>query len=140
MRSPEVYQIDMSTISTGRLLKDTKRRVRWRFGYVDQEAVASGQHGIYCRGREHEVVLVWSILSKKRLVMIDEREIHFSQGDSINGKITISWKTRHGESMAIIAHAAEPLKAKPGWKQFDFKIDGKSFSSFTPIYQLGTTQ
>ena len=140
MKFPDVYQIDRSTISIGRIIPDTKRRVSWRFGYVNTEAIASGQYGAYCRGQEHEVVFVWSILSKKRLVLIDEREIHFSQGDSIDGKITISWKTRHGQSMAIIAHAAQPLKAKPGWEQFDFKIDGKSFSTFTKIYELGIHQ
>uniref|UniRef100_A0A7S2SKH3 Uncharacterized protein n=1 Tax=Eucampia antarctica TaxID=49252 RepID=A0A7S2SKH3_9STRA len=137
MPSLSCYQIEVSSASSGKHVAATKRRIRWRFGFANPKAVASGETGVECRGREHEVTLVWSFTSGKRLVMADQKEVHFSQGRRTDGKFTTSWELKGGQVITIIAHAAPPLKSKPGFKQFDLKISGCSFSELPRIYELG---
>ncbi len=131
------YQIDMVAASSGKHVAATKRRVRWRFGIANPEAIAAGKTGVECRGREHEVTLVWSLTSGKRLVLADQKEVHFSQGRRTEGKFSTSWEMRGNNVLTINAHAAPPLKSKVGWKQFDLLINGYSFDSLPRIYELG---
>lgn len=133
------YQIDCSLASSGKRVAATKRRVRWRYGTVNEDAVAAGVSGTECRGTEHEVTLVWSITSGKRLVLLDGNEVHFSTGRRTESKFQCSWTATAlgNDVLTIIAHAAAPLRSTPGFKQFDLVINGQSYSDMPHIYELG---
>mmetsp|Transcript_16620 Transcript_16620/g.25010 ORF Transcript_16620/g.25010 Transcript_16620/m.25010 type:complete len:484 (-) Transcript_16620:228-1679(-) len=59
---PTPYRITHSNQQTGKTIAGTKRKVTWRFGWCDSD-------------REHEVLLVHSVLSGKRVISEDGREI-----------------------------------------------------------------
>ena len=132
-----IYQIDMTTASTGKMVAQTKRRVRWRFGFSNKEAIAAGGTGTDCRGEEHEVTLIWSLTSGKRLVLMDGKEVHFSMGKPTSGKFQTSWTMRGNHVLKIVAYAAPPVRNRPGFKQFELFLDGMSFFTFPKIYELG---
>jgi hypothetical protein len=52
------YQIDFSASLSGKLIAFTKRRIRWRFGFSNSDAISNGHTGTECRGEEHEVSMV----------------------------------------------------------------------------------
>jgi len=133
------YQVDCSVASSGKRIAVTKRRVRWRWGIANEDSLASGATGVQCRGYEHEVTLIWSITSGKRLVLLDGKEIHFSAGRRTEGKFQYSWTaTETGNHfLTLTAYAAAPLKPIPGFKQFDLAINGQSYSDMNHIYELG---
>lgn len=131
-----MYQVDRSVTSSGKNLSKTKRRVTWKWGTANVAAIDEGAVGVDCRGSEHEISLVWSIASGKRYVLHDSEEVHYSTGKRGEGKIQVIWyKGPH--VFTIFAHAASPIRSKPGFKQFDLLIDGRSFSDLPHIYQLG---
>ena len=137
MRSNPVYQIDFANAASGKRLSATKRRVRFRFGFSNRDAIAKGLTGVECRGEEHEVSLVWSLTSGKRLVIFDGKEVHFSMGRRADAKFEASWSIQGGHMLKIIAHAAPPLRATPGFKQFDLILDGFSYFDMPSIFELG---
>jgi hypothetical protein len=61
------YQIDFSAEDVGKRFAASKREIRWRFGFPNQQALNSGVTGPACRGEEHEVVVLWSITSGKKV-------------------------------------------------------------------------
>jgi len=136
------YQVDYSVASSGKRIAVTKRRVRWRWGTANEDALANGATGVKCRGREHEVTLVWSITSGKRLVLMDGKEIHFSTGSRTEGKFQHSWTASKfgNDVITIIAYAAAPLQPIHGFKQFDLVVNGQSFSYMNHIYELGARE
>lgn len=85
--------------------------------------------------QEHDVTLVWSITSGKRLVLADGQEIHFSSSRS--AIFDYSWTMRGNHVLKIVAHASPPLSQTPGFRQYDFFVDGQSFFSFPKLYRLG---
>jgi hypothetical protein len=137
IRANPVYQVDWNNEASGKRLSATKRRVRWRFGFSNKDAIANGLSGVDCRGEEHEIVLVWSLTSGKRLVIADGQEVHFSMGRRTDQRFETCWSMFGGHMFKIVAHAAPPLFNEPGFRQFDFQIDGMSFFSFPQIFQLG---
>ncbi len=110
-------------------------RIGRRFGYPNIRALEEGQTGTACRGEEHDVTIVWSITSGKREVSMDGREVHFSTNRS--GILEFSWSTRGNHVIKILAHAAPPLSATPGFRQYDLWIDGQSFFTMPKVYELG---
>eukprot|EP00566_Odontella_aurita_P014391 CAMPEP_0113589388 /NCGR_PEP_ID=MMETSP0015_2-20120614/36059_1 /TAXON_ID=2838 /ORGANISM="Odontella" /LENGTH=525 /DNA_ID=CAMNT_0000495399 /DNA_START=225 /DNA_END=1802 /DNA_ORIENTATION=+ /assembly_acc=CAM_ASM_000160 len=132
-----VYQIDFTALATGKRIASTKRRVRWRFGFTNQQALQNGETGTACRGEEHDVTLVWSITSGKRLVLADGQEVHYSVSRA--NDFDCSWTMRGGHVLKLIAHASPPINATPGFRQYDFLIDGQSFFSMPKVYRLGLT-
>lgn len=129
------YQLDFTAAASGKRVASTKRRIRWRFGFPNKQALDDGRTGIDCRGEEHDIVIVWSITSGKRQVMMDGQEVHFSVSRS--GVLEHSWPGRGNHVMKVIAHAAPPLSATPGFRQYDFLIDGQSFFNLPKVYELG---
>jgi hypothetical protein len=97
--------------------------------------LANGETGTACRGEEHDVTFVWSITSGRRLVLADGQEVHFS--NSRNGIFDFSWTMRGNHVLKIIAHASPPMTPTPGWRQYDFFVDGRSFFSFPKVFRLG---
>jgi len=137
LRINPIYQVDWQNEASGKRVSATKRRVRWRFGFSNRDALDRGLTGPEARGEEHEVVLVWSLASGKRLVIVDGQEVHFSTGRRTDSKFETSWSMFGGHIFQIIAHATLPLFNEPSYRQFDLLVDGMSFHAFPKIFQLG---
>ena len=106
-----------------------------RFGFANPEALANGETGTACRGEEHDVTIVWSITSGKRLVLCDGQEVHYSS--SRNNVFDFSWTMRGNHVLKVIAHASPPISPTPGFRQYDFLVDGQTFFSFPKVFRLG---
>lgn len=106
-----------------------------RFGFANPEALAAGMTGTDCRGEEHDVTIVWSITSGKRLVLADGQEVHYST--SRNNVFDFSWTMRGNHVLKVVAHASPPLSAQPGFRQYDFFVDGQSFFTMPKVFRLG---
>jgi len=131
------YQVDFASLSSGKVVSSTKRRVRWRFGFSNRKAIEEGCAGTDCRGEEHEVTLTWSIISGKRLVICDNTEVHFSVDKKAPSKFVCSWPMWGCHVLQIVAFATPSLKSTPGFRQFDLLLDGVSVFELRQIYQLG---
>ena len=94
-----------------------------------------GKTGTDCRGEEHDVTVVWSIASGKRIITMDGKEINHSITRA--GVLDFSWTTRGNHVMKILAHASPPMNAPPGFRQYDLLIDGQSFFFLPKMYELG---
>ena len=129
------YQVDFRNEASGKRWAASKRRVRWRLGLE----TIPGQKGPDARGSEHEVVLVWSLASGKRLVLWDGEQVHFSVASWSETQLDVSW-TMGGHWLQLVAYATAPLVHVPGFRQFDLFLDGMSFFDMPRIYQLGDEQ
>eukprot|EP00978_Attheya_sp_CCMP212_P027884 scaffold94607_cov56-Attheya_sp.AAC.10 len=109
-----------------------------RFGFANVEALSNGETGTACRGEEHDITLVWSVTSGKRLILADGQEVHYS--NSRNALFEFSWTMRGNHVLKVVAHASPPMAAVPGFRQYDFFVDGQSFFSFPKVYRLGLSQ
>lgn len=89
---------------------------------------------LFC-STEHDVTIVWSITSGKRLVLADGQEVHYSH--SRNNVFDFSWTMRGNHVLKVVAHASPPLSAQPGFRQYDFFVDGQSFFTFPKVFRLG---
>lgn len=102
--------------------------------------MATGATGVECRGSEHEVTLILSSISGKRLVVLDGIPVHFSAGRRTEGKFQYSWAASVPEKtivLTIIAYAINPLRSIPAFKQFDLIINGQSYIDMCHINELG---
>ena len=106
-----------------------------RFGFANPEALASGQTGTACRGEEHDVTIVWSITSGKRLVLCDGQEVNYS--NSRTNVLEFSWTIKGNHVLKVVAHASPPMNATPGFRQYDFYVDGQTFFNFPKVFRLG---
>jgi len=133
------YQIDFTQVSTGKQIASSKRRIRFRFGFASPTSLDNGCTGVDCRGEEHDIVLVWSISSGKRLLMVDGQEVHYSFNKE--SKFEFVWSLRGNHTAKITAHSHGSLfGSKEGWKQFDFSLDGMSYFDFVKLHELGVTK
>ena len=132
-----LYAIDFTAVACGKRIANTKRRVRWRFGFANPDAIAAGETGTACRGEEHDVTFVWSVTSGKRLILADGQEVHYSSSRS--AVIDFSWTMRGNHVLKVVAHATAPMTVEPGFRQYDFFVDGRSFFTFPKVYRLGLT-
>jgi len=107
-----------------------------RFGFPNQAAIDEGKQGTDCRGEEHDVTLVWSISSGKRMLMSNGQQIYVG---IVKGKIfEHMWTdTRSGTHMRIVAYSTAPSYNTPGTRQYDLFIDGKSFFALPKVYEIG---
>jgi hypothetical protein len=129
------YQIDFSAIAAGKRVSATKRKMRWRFGYANPQALKDGRNGTDCRGEEHDVTIVWSITSGKRNITMDGKEVHYSTNRA--GTLEFSWQAKGNHVIKVLCHAAPPMTAEPGFRQYDLSIDGQSFFTMPKVFQLG---
>lgn len=136
MNSSTGYQVGVLITSKGKRVAASKRRIRWRFGFADREAMEQGKTGQDCRGEEHEVVFVWSYTSGKQLVLVDGNEVHFSKG-SYTDKFECSWICKQGRQFTVVAHATSALFQSSGSNQFDLIIDGHSYWNMPKMIELG---
>ena len=139
MRINPVYQVDWMNQAAGKHMAATKRRIRFRFGFSDAAALQAGETGSACRGEEHEVLLVWSLLSGKKVVSMDDRVVHIScEGKITQSRFETSFPLGY-HTLKIIAHAVPPSRnVDSGWRQFDLLLDGLSFFAFAKLYSLGS--
>lgn len=132
-----VYQIDFSDAFGGKRVSGSKRRVCWRFGFTNQEALGKGLVGTDCRGQEHEVTFVWSFTSGKRVVAVDGQQIHTSTGKRSEPKFEFSWQT-DGHVFQITAYGIPGcLNKRPGFNPFTLYMNGLSFFDMPRIFELG---
>jgi len=106
-----------------------------RFGFPNKEALDAKQTGQACRGEEHEVVIVWSITSGKRQIVMDGKEVYFQS--SRTGILDHSWTSRGNHVYKVVCYATPPVQAYPGFRQYDLLIDGQSFFTMPKVYELG---
>jgi hypothetical protein len=81
------------------------------------------------------VTFVWSLTSGKRIVLADGQEVHYS--NNRNQTFEYSWTMKGNHVLKISAHASPPLSPTPGWRQYDFFVDGQTFFSFPKLFRLG---
>lgn len=130
-----VYQIDFAATAAGKRVASTKRRIQWRFGFPNKQALDEGRTGTDCRGEEHDIVVIWSITSGKRQIQMDNREIHYSSSRA--GLLDFSWTAKGNHVIKVVCHAAGPLTPIPGFRQYDLYVDGQSFFTMPKVYELG---
>ncbi|CAB9509987.1 expressed unknown protein [Seminavis robusta] len=126
-----VYQIDFQAVASGKVVASSKRKVRWRFGFPNQQALSEGRTGVECRGEEHDIVLIWSVASGKRQLYMDGREVHFSTSRAQT--FQYSWSAKGNHVIKVVAHATPPILGEP----YELFIDGQPFSSMPKSYELG---
>lgn len=135
------YQVDYTHVVVGKHFHYTKRRVRFVFGFASERAMNTGCTGPECRGDEHEVVLVWSWTSGKQLLFLDGQEIMRNVNRNLG---TGASKFEHtfflGKHVVILSGSANVIPAMDPAKQFDLKIDGRSFFAMSKIWELGRTE
>lgn len=73
--------------------------------------------------------------SGKKLVLADGREVHCST--SRGSTFDFSWTVKGNHILKILAHASPPLSVTPGWRQYDFFVDGESFFLLPKVFRLG---
>ena len=81
------------------------------------------------------MIIVWSITSGKRQIIMDGREIHFSSNRV--GVIDFSWNAKGNHVFKTICNATPPLSPQPGYRQYDLLIDGQSFFRMPKVFELG---
>jgi hypothetical protein len=97
--------------------------------------MADGLTGTDCRGEEHDVTIVWSITSGKRQISMDGKEIHYATNRA--SLLDFSWQSKGNHVIKLMCHAAPPMTAQPGFRQYDLSIDGQSFFTMPKVFQLG---
>ena len=68
-------------------------------------------------------------------MLADGQEVHYASGRS--SVFEFSWTMKGNHVLKIIAHASPPLQAVPGFRQYDFTVDGQSFFTFPKVFRLG---
>lgn len=106
-----------------------------RFGFANPAAIDAGETGTACRGEEHDVTFVWSLTSGKTIVLADGQEVHFSSKRDTS--FEFSWTMRGNHVLKITAYANPPMSPTPGFRQYDFFVNGQSFFYFPKLFQLG---
>lgn len=134
-RTKICYQVDFNAVAVGKVIAMSKRRIRWRFGFPNQEALNAGKSGIDCRGEEHDVTLVWSVTSGKRLLMSNNQQIYI--GTNKSKMFEYTWYDKNGTNLRIVAHSAQPMVGVSGCRQYDLFVDGKSFFTLPKVYEIG---
>lgn len=177
---PIPYQVDFTSESKGRHLDSTKRKITWKFGFCHPPAVfphlfdkdenyigengnsTNEEHhkkGTECRGREHEIILVWSILTNKAHIYVNSQEIFRLDSpheDYINinpfkasfrrGFNLPNAKYNGKHRIDIRCYAKTPMGAKNmivddaggKFQQYELTVDGLSYFSMPAMYEVGT--
>lgn len=134
-----VYQVDYTSVNAGKTLGLTKRRVRFRFGFANKDAILKdGKSGSECRGEEHDIIINWSLTSGKQQILCDGHEIHYEVKPR-ETNLVCTWRFRGSHVLKVVGYAKPSSMRKAGSKQFDIYLDGRSFFDFLPIYALGAT-
>lgn len=141
------YQIDYTVKNTSKTFGFSKKRVSFKFGIANREAIGQGLTGANCRGSEHEIILIWSLNSGKRQILADGKDVHYSETGQ-NGWTTDQVFQHHFNLR--VPNFSTPLRCHlvtqpanrdvPSIHPFDIRLNGVSYFSFAKIFQLGTPQ
>jgi len=136
-----------STRTNFRHLSPTKRRVTFKFGLASLPHLALGCTGAAARGFEHEVILLWSLASGKRRILLDGREVHFSCGpigqNSFSANFPLPGAGNHRMQLVadLTTGGSQARAHNPSlygnYKHFDLRLNGQSFHDMLHIYELG---
>jgi hypothetical protein len=97
-----------------------------QYGFPNQEAISKGQSGSDCQGEEHDVSLVWSVSSGKRMIMSNGKQLYVG----VNKATSVfehQWIDARGTTIKLTAHTAPPMSNASSSRQYDLIINGKSF-------------
>ncbi|VEU34817.1 unnamed protein product [Pseudo-nitzschia multistriata] len=138
------YQIDYSVKNTSKTFGFSKKRITFKFGVANPPAVANGENGANCRGSEHEVIFTWSLNSGKRQILLDGKDVHYSETGQ-NGWTADQIFQHHFQ--VRVAGLSGPLRAHlitqpankdvPHIKPFDLRLNGVSYFAMPKIFELG---
>jgi len=150
-----IYQIDFSAKNTGKTLALTKKCIKFKFGYANPHAIREGKSGVECRGEEHEIEMQWSLVSGRRNVFVDGREIHTSTlprlaDPKMPFQLKFHMKKSRDHLVHLVAYASPPTSSMvvrkfgadtPVPRQFELRfgtkgVDRTSFFDLPHIYQL----
>mmetsp|Transcript_18960 Transcript_18960/g.26761 ORF Transcript_18960/g.26761 Transcript_18960/m.26761 type:complete len:413 (-) Transcript_18960:656-1894(-) len=140
------YQIDHQVTSKGKTFGVSKKKITFKFGFANSDALEQGMVGANCRGSEHEVVFVWSLNSGKRQILVDGKEVHYSESGA-NGWTTdrafqhvFSLRTPgYGTCRChLISLSPQQMQQMNSKRAFELRVNGVSYFHFCKIFQLGT--
>jgi hypothetical protein len=141
------YQIDYNVKNTAKTLGFSKKKVIFKFGIANPESIrpGSGLTGAHCRGSEHEVTFLWSLKTGKRQLLVDNKDVHFSESGQNGWTADRAWQhVFHIRDVSTGGNfrchfISQPVnKEVPGSIPFDLRVSGVSYFSFNQIFQLGT--
>mmetsp|Transcript_20789 Transcript_20789/g.30733 ORF Transcript_20789/g.30733 Transcript_20789/m.30733 type:complete len:369 (-) Transcript_20789:220-1326(-) len=116
----QIYKVRSYRKDCGKKIKSSKRTLTWRFGLAKERGgILKGK-----RKKEHEITLIWSVASGKRIVLLDGLQRHYSQGVWIKDTFQRRWNWK-GVSIEMIAHSTRPAGGVD--LQYDLKLNGTSF-------------
>jgi hypothetical protein len=140
------YQVDFSIKNTSKTFGFSKKRVSFKFGIANNQALSEGLTGAHCRGSEHEIIFIWSLNSGKRQILADGKEVHYSESGQ-NGWTADQVFQHHFQLRS--PNLSQPLKCHlitqprnpemPQIQPFDVRVNGISYFSMSKIFQLGTS-
>eukprot|EP00979_Chaetoceros_neogracilis_P004505 scaffold787_cov285-Chaetoceros_neogracile.AAC.69 len=145
------YQIDFSTTTVGRHIRQTKRHVTWRFGFAHVPSLLANKTGVACRGIEIDIHLIWSVASRKHVLYMNNVLVHHSVSSSSSIAVVPSQRFEHSvlvpEEIVPGGHVVHIQAWALGFghhaasdKQFILTFDGQDYTRFCPIYLLGSPQ
>jgi hypothetical protein len=117
----EPFQIYTEVVNAGKTVQGTKKKVKWLFGFSNGN-------------EEHEVVLVLSILSGKKVIFEDGKEI-------VNTTSMLNTDFGHGWSSLATRrlYRVEANLTMNGELAFIFSVDGVPYIDFPQKHQLKRT-
>jgi len=140
------YQVDYAVKNASKTFGFSKKRVSFKFGVANNQAIDEGLTGANCRGSEHEIIFIWSLNSGKRQILADGKDVHYSETGQ-NGW-TSDQVFQHHFNLKV-PNFTQPLRCHlvtqpsnkdvPSIKPFDLRVNGMSFFNFCKIFQLGTS-
>jgi hypothetical protein len=140
------YQIDYAVHNTAKTLGFSKKKVTFKFGFANESSIRQGLNGPACRGSEHELIFIWSLATGKRQLLLDNKDVHYSESGQ-NGWTTdrawqhsFSLRDSTGATFRIHFSSQPASKEIPNSRPFDLRIAGISYFRFNQIYQLGTPE
>lgn len=138
------YQIDYAVTNAAKTLGFSKKKVSFKFGFANPDA--HGMTGAACRGSEHEVTFIWSLASGKRQLLLDGKDVHYSESRQNGWTSDRAWqhsfplKDNTVRQTLKVQFISQPVnKDIPGSRPFDLRIGGVSYFAFNQIFQLGTS-
>jgi hypothetical protein len=139
------YQIDYNVKNTAKTLGFSKKKVIFKFGIANPDSIQQGMTGAHCRGSEHELVFLWSLKTGKRQLLLDNKDVHFSESGQNGWTTDRAWQHVFQVRDATTGGTfrchfiSQPVnKEVPGSRPFDLRVSGVSYFSFNQIFQLGT--
>jgi hypothetical protein len=139
------YQIDYKVQNTAKTLGFSKKKVIFKFGIANPDSIRQGLTGAHCRGSEHEVTFLWSLKTGKRQLLVDNKDVHFSESGQNGWTTDRAWQhVFHVRDVSTGGNfrchfISQPVnKEVPGSIPFDLRVAGVSYMSFNQIFQLGT--